>query len=94
MSDTFAPSARPQYAAIAWATKDEIFVEIPCKDGPPYICRYHKTESGLAAALNIMVKHHSEETHRAATRAMRPLVKFSPSMREVTREILKRRKII
>ena len=27
MTDTFAPSARPQYAAIAWATKDEIFVE-------------------------------------------------------------------
>ena len=88
---TFAPSARPQWAAIAWATKDEIFVEIPCKDGPPYICRYAKSTIGLAAALNIMVKNPASEK---PPKQENPFVKFSPSMREVTREILKRRKII
>ena len=51
-------TARPPSAAIAWATPDAIFVEIPAKaGGPPFICRYKRTASGLAAALNILIQH-------------------------------------
>jgi len=89
---TFAPSARPPYAAIAWATKEELFVEIPCKDGPPYVCRYKRSVEGLASALNVLVSNPSDK--RTMLRPVVSIVKFSPSMREVTREILKRRKII
>lgn len=53
-----ATTARPANAAIAWATKDAIFVEYPVKGGgPPYIVRYHKTAAGLAAALNILIEN-------------------------------------
>lgn len=54
---TFAKTAKPANAAIAWATKDSIFVEIPSKVGPPYIARYKKTVQGLTAALNILIEH-------------------------------------
>ena len=54
---SFALTARPKAAAIAWATKTEIFVEIPCRDGPPYVCRYPKSTTGLASALNILIEN-------------------------------------
>ena len=55
MNATAAITARPPRTAIAWATKDALFVEIPCKDGPPYIARYHRTAEGLALALNVLI---------------------------------------
>lgn len=59
MSDHVLTTARPKGCAIAWATKTEIFVEIPSAnpDHPPYIARYRKTAQGLAAALNILIEH-------------------------------------
>lgn len=56
MTDTFAKSARPPNTAIAWAAKDGIYVEIPAKEGPPYVTRYAKTMSGLQSALNILLE--------------------------------------
>lgn len=51
-------TARPPTAAIAWATADAIFVEIPHKNGgPPFIIRHRRSVSGLAAALNVLVEH-------------------------------------
>ncbi len=58
---TYAKSARPGNAAIAWATKDAIFVEIPSKSGPPYVARYARDVHGLAAALNIVIEHADQE---------------------------------
>ncbi len=57
MTATAATTARPPTAAIAWATKDALFVEMPTKDGPPFIVRYRKTIEGLCEALNILIEH-------------------------------------
>ena len=81
---TFAPSARPPRTAIAWAAADGIYVEIPCKDGPPYITRYHKTEAGLIAALNILIEHQATET-RTVARSHPKLRKVGPSFDESER---------
>lgn len=89
----YATTARPKWAAIAWATKDAIFVEIPCKDGPPFICRYRCTTEGLIAALNILVAN-PEAAPRTVTadhpKIKRPTVAFSESERETVREVLKK----
>lgn len=66
MTATAAPSVRPSVAAIAWATRDAIFVEIPCRDGPPYVARYHRTAEGLASALNILIDNPETETRSIA----------------------------
>ena len=93
---TFAPSARPPGCAIAWATKDGLYVEIPCKDGPPYIVRYHKTTKGLSEALNVMVKNEAKApTYHATEHASvrRPIRDFSDDQRSSARAALKRLKI-
>lgn len=54
---TYAKTARPISAAIAWATNTAIFVEIPSKAGPPYVARYKRTVDGLTAALNILIEN-------------------------------------
>lgn len=92
---TFAKTARPEGCAIAWATKTEIFVEIPCKDAPPMIVRYHKTTKGLAEALNVMVENEAKAPTYLAThpKVRRPVGNYSPDMREAARNALKRLKI-
>jgi hypothetical protein len=57
MNATAALTARPPRAAIAWTTSGAIFVEIPCREGPPYICRYPCTTEGLVSALNILIEN-------------------------------------
>ncbi|MDE2106691.1 MAG: hypothetical protein KGL39_56270 [Patescibacteria group bacterium] len=58
MTATTLTTARPPRAAIAWVHGEAIYVEIPHKDnGPPFIVRYHKTTTGLADALNILIEH-------------------------------------
>ena len=97
MTDTFATSARPATAAIAWATKDAIFVEIPCQKGPPYIARYHKTAEGLAAALNIICttpEAAPREVPRDHPAIKRPKTTFTVAEREGVREVLKNLKVI
>ncbi len=97
MSDTFATTARPTSAAIAWATKDNIFVEIPCKDGPPLITRYAKSIDGLQSALNILLQH-PEKINRTIPKD-HPKIKrpdagpYTERQRESVRGILKRLKI-
>lgn len=98
MSATAASTARPAATAIAWATKDAIFVEIPCRDGPPYITRYRKTLDGLTAALNILIEH--EELQPRSVPASHPKVNkidrvpwATQRQREATREILRKLKI-
>ncbi len=45
--------------ATAWATPDEICVSVPTSNSRPYVARYPRTVSGLAAALNILIEHSS-----------------------------------
>ncbi len=92
---TFAASAHPAGCAIAWATKNEILVEIPCAKGPPYIVRYKRTAKGLAEALNVMVKNEAKATYSLVDHpaVRRPIVGFSDSQREQARLALKRLKI-
>lgn len=106
MNAITAHSARPLGTAIAWATKTELFVEIPCKDGPPYICRYPKTANGLAQALNVLVENTKASTTYAIqdrTRTAKPTLAhpkvrreapITESQREAARAVLKRLKII
>lgn len=103
MTATVLTTARPAGCAIAWATKDAIFVEIPCRAGPPYIVRYRKTLDGLTAALNILIEH-EEPAHRPVP-AAHPIAKRAPTgasaraawatdaQREKAREILRKLKI-
>lgn len=90
-------TARPPAAAIAWATRDAIFVEIPCKGGPPLIVRYHKTVDGLQQALNIIIDNH-EPTHRTISAdhpaIKRPKATFTEAQREGVREMLKKLGVI
>ena len=41
-------------------------MEIPCKDGPPYVARYHRTAEGLALALNVLIEHEDRGTRSIA----------------------------
>lgn len=103
MTATTLSTARPPRVAIAWATKDAIFVEIPCRDsGPPFICRYHKTTEGLAKALNILIEHQDYvPTVAADPNANHPAIKKSnprtawatEDQRAATRNVLRRLKI-
>lgn len=87
-------SARPHSAAIAWATRDAIFVEYPVRDGPPIIVRYHKTTSGLAAALNILIEKAETETRTIArshpSTKFAPKAQFTDEQRAGVRDVLKK----
>lgn len=54
MTDTFAPSAHPPWAVVAWCDDRAIYIELPCVDGPPYVTKYDLTEGGLSKALRLM----------------------------------------
>lgn len=99
--NTFASTARPLGAAIAWATKDALFVEMPTKSGPPFIVRYRKTVDGLSAALNVLIEH-QESAPRSVPRDHPSISRPPPpskapwateDQRAKAREILKRLKI-
>lgn len=94
MTAQAASTARPPSTAIAWATRDGLFVEYSVKDGPPLIVRFRKTADGLAAALNILLEHPSAETYNVAR--THPKTKFGPKasftdeQRAGAREVLKK----
>lgn len=90
------PTTRGTNSAIAWATKDGLYVEIPCKDGPPYVCRYRLTTEGLAAALNILIEHEAATTTQITDhpKITRPLAKFTDANRQAALDVLRRLKII
>ena len=98
MSAQFAITARPLKAAIAWVNGKDIFVEIPCKNGPPLITRYRKTAEGLAAALNIICETPEVEsrtlvqTAHPAIRRPRPV--FDETERQGVRDVLKKLNVI
>lgn len=54
MSATAAPNFRPPHAVTMWCDDTRIFVELPAKEGPPYIIDFPLTEAGLSRAVNIL----------------------------------------
>lgn len=64
MTDTFAKTARPLTAAIAWCDATSIYIEYPVKDPsmPPYICKYPKTLESLQFAFGILREKPSAQT--------------------------------
>lgn len=59
MSATALKSGRPPWAVTAWVDDVNVYVELPTKEGPPYIASYPQTENGLGKALNVMREMHS-----------------------------------
>lgn len=51
---TYLPSGRPAWAVTMWMDDSAVYMELPCKDGPPYITRYELCEGGLSKALGMM----------------------------------------
>ena len=97
MTDTFADTARPANAAIAWATKDAVFVELPSRAGPVYVVRYPRTAEGLANALNVLIDNPERPSNGKARTVpakhpaiRRPAVEFTESEREAARAALKK----
>lgn len=98
MTATTLTTARPPRAAIAWVHGEAIYVEIPHKDGgAPFIVRYHKTTTGLADALNILIEHADAPTpirdpnaNHPAIRRSKTTVAATESQREAAREMLKK----
>ena len=54
----YATSARPHWAVTAWVDANNVFIEIPIKDKPPFIAKFPRTPSGLAEALAKMMAYH------------------------------------
>jgi len=97
MSATAATTARPLNATIAWATRDGIYCEIPCKGGPPYITRYPLTREGLQSALNALIE--TPETAPRTVSPTHPAIKrvkpvFDEVERQGVRDVLKALKIV
>lgn len=51
---TYDHTARPAWAVTAWCDDRFIYIELPVKDGPPYIQKFSLTEGGLSKALHMM----------------------------------------
>lgn len=96
-------TARPTTAAIAWATSDAIYYEIPAKDGgAPYIVRERRSIEGLARALNVLIEHAAppllrdpNADHAAVQRVEPKPTKVTATwatdaQREKTRELLRK----
>lgn len=105
MTDHVLRTARPPNVAIAWATKDAIFVEVPSANGgAPFIVRERRSLAGLAKALNILVEHaeaplvrheslnngHTEIKKIEPAKAKATTTWASDQQRERTREILRK----
>lgn len=93
----------PPNAAIAWATKDNLFVQMATPNGPPVIVRFKKTIDGLAAGLGILIEDSAPAPRRLANASQisadhpiikRPKPKYSETEREAAREALKKAGIL
>ena len=107
MSAHYLSSARPPHAVIAWVDDVAVYLELPCKDGPPYITKFPLTDNGLHKALNLMRQAYHDAQRPTNGKAKpestfaprHPKVKsskpeYSPEQREAARETLKKLKLI
>lgn len=98
MTDTFATCAAPAWATTCWADDNAIYVQLPCKDGPPYVVKYAFTENGLSRALGLMRDLHRKQAEPYIP-CDHPLVRkvgtpATTDQRTSARNVLRRLKII
>lgn len=101
MSGSFLPSGKPTWAVVAWVDDNSVFIELPCKDGPPYIQKFAFSDAGLSKALGLMRDLHRKQRPQGGTYAFakHPKIKaakgdFTEAQRANARDVLKRLKII
>lgn len=61
MSAEYASSAKPSWAVTSWVDANNVYIEIPIKDKPPFISKYPLTAEGLGLALGQMKRYHTLE---------------------------------
>jgi hypothetical protein len=101
MSAQALTTAAPTWARRVWADATHIFLEIPCKDGPPFIQKYSKSEGGLSKALDLICLAFRQESPRGGSypllkhpRTQKPGINnFSQEQRDRASAVLKRLKI-
>jgi len=101
MSASFAESGRPPWAVIAWTDYTNVYIELPSKEGPPYIQSFALSEAGLSKALHLMRDLHKRDLPRYGThKVVQPVIQRkgaaqgSEASRDKVRELLKRKGII
>lgn len=92
---------RPPWAVTMWADDEAIYLEIPAKDGPPFIQRYLKTEGGLSKALALMVTTHRKHQPKGGSYKIvnsftrkSTINDFTQDQRETARAILRKHGLI
>lgn len=100
MSATYDLSARPPWALVVWTDDNNVFTEVPCKDGPPLIQKYPLTDHGLGRALNFLKAFHKKHQPTGGdykitlqAKIKKPAVVGTDAQREQVRSVLKRLKI-
>lgn len=97
MTDSIAATARPAWAVTAWATDNDIFIELSGVHGP-HISKFPLSEAGLSKALNLMRSCHKKMASPlyqapGVNPAYKPKGDFNEQQRERAREVLRRLKI-
>ncbi len=78
MSATYLPSGRPPWAVTCWTDDVNVYLELPCVDGPPFIQTYALTENGLGKALSFMRDFHRQHEPKGGTYKIAPHPKLNP----------------
>lgn len=99
MSANFSTTARPSHAVTAWVDDVNVYVELACKNAPPYVMKFPLTDAGLSKALNLMREVHRKKGGSRQKDAPHPLVQrkgdtFSQEQRDTAKAVLRRLKII
>lgn len=108
MTATFAKSAKPSYAVTCWADDNNVFVELPCDNAPPYIITFALTSDGLGKALSVMRELYVRELpirrggkepanytrSDSHPKLVKPSVTATESQRESARAVLRKLGII
>lgn len=106
MSAEYLSTGRPPWAVTAWVDDSYVYIELPCKDGPPYIEKHAFSESGLSKALGMMRDLYRKQRPKGGTYSLsrhpkliamdksKGLPQASDSQRTIVRNILKKRGII
>jgi hypothetical protein len=95
---TYAQSFHPPWAVTAWVDDRFVYVELPCKDGPPYITKHELSDGGLSRALRTMMDAHKalsptsdfKPGPEAKIKRSVPQTKSSPEQRERARALLRK----
>lgn len=101
MSAIAAKSARPAWAVTCWVDDYNVYTEIACSSGPPFIQSYPLTEGGLSKALAFMRNAYRKHEPKGGAYPIlqqanisKPTIQaFEPEARKRAQEILKKLRI-